>query len=162
MKYRERKLTRAPDANSALEMRPTDNKGDGVFANTDFYAGSTVLVGIIVRELPSNDSRALQVAVDKYALLAGLVSKVNHSCEPNCGVRANATGALDLVAMKSIFKDDEITIDYAMTNLSLIDFPEKCLCGTNLCRGHITGWRDLSDSRKDAYRGLIAPYLLSI
>jgi hypothetical protein len=28
--------------------------------------------------------------------------------------------------------------------------------------GSITGWKDLSDERKAAYRGLVAPYLLEI
>ena len=41
-------------------------------------------------------------------------------------------------------------------------FPGGCLCGSDACRGSITGWKDLSDERKAAYRGLVAPYLVEI
>ena len=43
-----------------------------------------------------------------------------------------------------------------------LTFPGGCLCGSDTCRGSITGWKDLSDERKAAYRGLVAPYLVEI
>jgi hypothetical protein len=62
------------------------------------------------------------------------------------------------VAREPIVAGEEITFDYAMRNYSVEHFPGGCLCGSDTCRGSITGWRDLSDERKAAYRGLVAPY----
>ena len=41
-------------------------------------------------------------------------------------------------------------------------FPGGCLCGSENCRGSIAGWKDLSNERKAASRGLSAPYLVEI
>jgi hypothetical protein len=145
---------------SPIELRMTEEKGDGVYSNVQFFEGNTVLVGIIVRGLKSSDSRAYEVSKNRFVLLAGLFPKVNHSCDPNCGVRVNPESALDLVARKNIYDDDEITIDYSMTNMQLENFPEKCLCGTALCRKEITGWIGLPDSTKKTYKGLVSPCVM--
>jgi hypothetical protein len=66
------------------------------------------------------------------------------------------------VAREPIVAGEEITFDYAMRNYSVEHFPGGCLGGSDICRSSITGWKDLSDERKAAYRGLVAPYLLEI
>src|SRR5215213_7375914 len=139
-----------------------DGKGDGVFATCSFCAGDTVMVGEIRRPLPGNHSHATQVGLTEYVELAGLGSKVNHSCDPNCGIRINDAGAPDLVARRNIAAGEEITFDYAMRNYSVDHFPNRCLCGSARCRGTVTGWRDLSEDRRAAYRGFVAPYLLEL
>lgn len=145
------------------ELRGTaDGRGDGVFATRPFRPGETVLVGLIERRVQENYAHATQVARSEYVVLAGLGSKVNHSCSPNCGIRMNPSGAPDLVARKLIRLGDEITFDYAMRNYSIEHFPNRCGCGSRACRGSVSGWRDLPDERKHAYQGLVAPYLLDI
>jgi hypothetical protein len=49
-----------------------------------------------------------------------------------------------------------------MRNYSIEHFPGGCLCGADLCRGSVTGWKDLSVERKADYVGSVAPYLLEI
>ncbi|MDM8550424.1 SET domain-containing protein-lysine N-methyltransferase [Desulfobacterales bacterium HSG2] len=90
------------------------------------------------------------------------MSKVNHSCDPNSGIRVNETGAHDLVAICDIAVSEEITFDYAMRNYSVDHFPPKCLCGADKCRGRVTGWKDLPDEKKKEYAGFVAPYLLEL
>jgi len=138
----------------------TGAKGDGVHATRCFDTGETVMVGVIERRGAGNDSHATQVSRPKWVLHGGLGPKVNHSCSPNCGVRLNDSGACDF--REPIAAGEEITFDYAMRNYSVEHFPGGCLCGSDICRGSITGWRDLSEERKAAYRGLVAPYLLEI
>jgi len=137
-------------------------RGDGVFATPSFRAGETVIVGIIERRLEKNHSHATQVGRSEYVELAGLGPKVNHSCDPNCGIRINDSGAPDLVARRFIARGEEVTFDYAMRNYSIEHFPSRCRCGSRICRGAVTGWKDLPDERKRAYHGLVAPYLLDI
>lgn len=141
---------------------PEGGKGGGVRATRGFDAGETVMVGVLEGEVAHNDSHATQVSRTKWARHGGLGPKVNHSCSPNCGVELNETGACDFVARKSIATGEEITFDYAMRNYSIEHFPGGCLCGTDICRGAVTGWKDLPEERKAAYDGLVAPYLLEI
>ncbi|MEJ7716071.1 MAG: SET domain-containing protein-lysine N-methyltransferase [Thermoleophilaceae bacterium] len=143
------------------ELRTTEGKGDGVFALRCFGVGETVLVGIIKCRIVGNHSHATQVGLREHVQLGGLCSKVNHSCSPNCGIRINESGAPDLIAFEPIATGDEITFDYAMRNYSIEHLP-SCCCGATICRGSVTGWKDLPNERKTAYRGFVAPYLLEL
>ncbi len=109
-----------------------------------------------------NNSHASQIGLHTYVMHAGLISKVNHSCDPNCGIKVNETGGHDFVAFKEIKIGDEITFDYAMRNYSVDYFGEQCRCGSKQCRGQITGWKDLPEHKKKEYEGFIAPYLLEL
>ena len=142
------------------ELREAAGKGAGVFAARPFREGEVVLVGVIEAELDHNDAHASQISWHRFVRHGGLMPKANHSCDPNCGIRLNASGAHDLVARLPIPAGEEITYDYAMRNYTIEHFPAGCRCGTALCRGRITGWKDLPSDRRDAYRGYTAPYLL--
>jgi len=120
------------------------------------------MVGVIEEVLNENRSHASKIGENKFVLHAGLIKKVNHSCDPNCGIRVNETGAHDYVAIKAISVDNEITFDYAMRNYNVDYFPKPCICGSNKCRGKIKGWRDLADEKKKEYEGFVAPYLLEL
>ena len=63
-------------------------------------------------------------------LQGGLIAKVNHSCEPNCGIHLNASGAHDFVARQPITAGQEITFDYAMRNYTVEHFAAHCQCGS--------------------------------
>ncbi len=120
------------------------------------------MVGVIKEIVDENHSHASQISENKHILHAGLVSKVNHSCTPNCGIRVNETGAHDFVAIKDIGFNEEVNFDYAMRNYTVEYFPKKCMCGSEKCRGRITGWKDLPDKKKKEYKGFVASYLLAL
>lgn len=87
---------------------------------------------------------------------------LNHSCDPNCGISVNETGAHDLIARRGIVSGEEITFDYAMQNYEISHFPAVCKCGANGCRGEIRGWKYLSTEQKDSLREWAAPYLFDL
>jgi uncharacterized protein len=145
-----------------LELRKTADKGEGVFATRSYVTGETVLIGTIERELDHNHPHASQIGENRFVLHSGLMPKVNHSCEPNCGIRLNRTEAHDIIAFSSIAADDEITFDYAMRNYSVEHFPPQCQCGKSRCRGRITGWKGLPAQTKADYHGFVAPYLIDM
>ncbi|MCX5604853.1 SET domain-containing protein [Streptomyces phaeochromogenes] len=155
-------LERAGIVNDGYELQRTDAKGEGVFATRSFQVGKTVMVGVIDRDLDHNHSHASQVGEKQFVLHGGLIPKVNHSCEPNCGIRLNASGAHDLIARRPITAGQEITFDYAMRNYSVDHFAAHCQCGSPRCRDRITGWKDLPAERKADYHGFVAPYLTDI
>jgi hypothetical protein len=147
-----------PDEGVRLR-RAADGKGEGVLATRPFAAGDTVMVGYLVGDLEGNDSHATQVGPDRWARHGGLGPFVNHSCDPNCGVRLNAADAFDFVARRAIASGQDLTFDYAMRNFTIDHFPAACLCGAAQCRGSVTGWKDLPAARKADYGELVAPYL---
>lgn len=83
----------------------------------------------------------------------------NHSCKPNAGIK----GQIFLVAMRDIEADEEVVFDYAMV---LCEAPGKlegyefsCLCGSDHCRGKVTGndWKIPELQRR--YHGFFSWYL---
>ena len=145
-----------------FELREISGKGIGVFATKSFKVGDIVMIGVIKEVLKGNNSHSSQIGENEYVLHAGLISKVNHSCDPNCGIRVNETGAHDFVAMVEIGVNEEITFDYTMRNYTIDFFPKQCICGSKKCRVRITGWKDLPDEKKKEYEGFVAPYLLEL
>jgi hypothetical protein len=102
-------------------------------------------------------SRSLQV--DTNLIFLGPTTRepgdsINHSCEPNCGMR-NAT---TIVAMRVIAIGEELTFDYAMSDASAYD-EFDCNCGTSLCRGRVRAddWR--LDTLRHRYKGFFSPYI---
>jgi uncharacterized protein len=156
---REASSTEVPEAEGVELRRTADGKGDGVLATRAFAAGETVMVGFLVGAPTGNDSHATQVGPGRWARHGGLGPKVNHSCDPNCGVRLNDGQAFDFVARQPIGAGQELTFDYAMRNFTIDHFPTVCLCGAARCRGSITGWKDLPAARKADYGELVAPYV---
>ncbi len=115
--------TQAPEGEGVKLRRTADGKGDGVIATRPFAAGETVMVGFLIGALAGNDSHATQVGPGRWALHGGLGPKVNHSCDPNCGVRLNDGQAFDFVARQPIAVGQELTFDYAMRNFTIEHFP---------------------------------------
>lgn len=146
---------------NGYELRKTAGKGEGIFATKCFAAGGIVMLGRIEKKLYKKHSHASQIGENEYVLHAGLITKVNHSCNPNCGIRPSESeaDAHDFVAMRDINVNEEITFDYAMRNYGIDYFPKHCICGSIECRGMISGWKDLSNKKKKEYEGFVAPYL---
>jgi hypothetical protein len=66
------------------------------------------------------------------------VDRMNHSCEPNCGVR----GSVVVVARRDIAAGEELTFDYGTTDT--VGLTMECKCGAPTCRGVVTSddWKD--------------------
>lgn len=58
---------------------------------------------------------------------------MNHSCDPNTWWLDDTT----LVAARDIAAGEEVTYDYATTEIS-IDYEMQCACGASNCRGKVT------------------------
>lgn len=97
------------------------------------------------------------IEADDSFLEAGFL--MNHSCSPNCGVR----GQLTFVAMHDIKKGEEVTYDYAMTDMKTRrekSWDEmECACKSEVCRKVVTGddWKIPELQRR--YKGYFSDYL---
>jgi uncharacterized protein len=150
------------------EKRSSPIGGRGLFARAAISLGEIVAVkgGVIMdsvalaKIIDQVSPADIQIEEDLY-IAPGCAEEVeanilclNHSCQPNVGVR----GQITFVAMREVPSNTELTIDYAM-----IDGDPKermaCRCAAPGCRKIITGddWRRLDLRRK--YAGYFSRYL---
>jgi SET domain-containing protein len=80
---------------------------------------------------------------------------LNHSCSPNTGRKGMRT----MVAMKTIQKDEEITLDYSTTEEDP-HWRMRCHCLQKNCRGTIRAIQFLPKKLFKKYRNYLSPFLL--
>ena len=154
--------------NAKTEKRSSAIEGRGLFARAAIRAGEIVAVKggaimdgasfALIRDQVSPAD--IQVEDDLYIAprsadeVEANILCLNHSCDPNVGVR----GQITFVAMRDIPAGAELTIDYAMIDG---DPRERmnCSCGVPACRKVVTGddWRLPELQRR--YAGYFSRYL---
>ena len=146
--------------NEKLELRPTGRYGLGVYAAGVIEASEHVAVfdgpvfdGSNIKWERDLLLHAIQVGPTLFRDSEGLARYINHSCDPNCGVRDSNT----IVAMRQIEAGEELTWDYATTEDN--KWSMACECGSVRCRGRITGYRDLTPALRKEYRAYTAAWL---
>ncbi|MBN1380408.1 MAG: SET domain-containing protein-lysine N-methyltransferase [Deltaproteobacteria bacterium] len=151
-----------------IEIRASGPKGRGLFATEKIKRGEVVAIkaGHIVTadRLPeittATGDYALQI--DDYFYLSPISSEeverltifINHSCDPNVGF----DGQITYVAMRDIEPEEELCHDYAMMRTD--GYSLDCLCGSELCRGKVTGedWKD--PQLQQRYGNYFSSYIL--
>ena len=150
------------DQDNNFELKDSSDRGVGIFTKLSYSKDEVVMRGVVHEVVRVNHVGVSQMGENEYFEPIGFMALVNHSCNPNCGIRLNETGAQDYVAIRDIKKGEEVTFDYAMQNYKIGYFPSRCLCGTSDCRGTIGGWVDLPIQKRQQYEGYVAPYLLEL
>ena len=148
-----------------VEVRDKSLNGKGIFSKEDIKKGEIVFIkgghiltrneifssGIINSYFPISDEYYLgakkKEEEDKIKLYQ------NHSCDPNVGLH----GEITFVAMRDIHKDEELTVDYAFIDNE--DYSFKCTCGSDNCRGTITGFDWKIKDLQEKYYNYFAQYL---
>lgn len=152
-----------------LKIKETKERGKGLFSEVHLPAGDVIfefggdiLTGAQVRERKIDFNHTLQIGIDKYLGLSGDMDDfINHSCNPNCGVRIVGSRAL-LVTLWEIQPGMELTFDYSTTsNDTKESWSLNCLCHSANCRKVISGYQYLEDKLKDFYesKNVVPDYL---
>lgn len=154
--------------NPRTEKRSSGIQGRGLFASEAIPRGEIVAVkggtvmdrATFARIRDAVSPAEIQIEDDLFiaprsaAEVESNILCLNHSCDPNVGVR----GQITFVAMRDIGGGEELTIDYAMIDG---DPAERmaCQCGAAACRGTITGddWR--RPELRHRYTGYFSRYL---
>lgn len=134
--------------------------GRGVFVARDFTAGEEILRlrGRLIdfaATLAKGDREcdAFQIGPGCYLDLEPPAKFLNHSCDPNTGVR----DVLRLVALREIKAGQEIRFDYS-TTMDENHWELACLCGSPRCRGIIRDFKWLpSDWKLQLIRMEVVP-----
>jgi uncharacterized protein len=138
--------------------------GKGVFATRSFEKGEWVL-GVAGPLVKQRSIYTIQIAPHLHIQPRSPAKYLNHSCDPNLGVKMNRSGLPEFYALRHIEAGEHLTFDYAMTEYVLEEMETgheriKCACGAPNCRGHIGSYRELPHEVKRRYAGFIADYLL--
>jgi SET domain-containing protein len=141
------------------KVKDSCHHGKGVFACVPIRQGELVMIfsgPLLQRAQVDFDDYHLQVGEDQYiGASGGADDYVNHSCEPNCGF----ADGLNLVALRDIAADEELTWDYgtAIDEDDFAGFP--CDCGAVACRGRVVSFRHLTPQVQRRLRPWLLPYL---
>lgn len=127
--------------------------GLGVFARRHIRAGEIILAfGGPVIDFAETKRRGpwecmpLQFGPNQYFDTQPPGIFVNHSCQPNAGIRNDA----DLVALRDIQPGEEIRFDYS-TTMEEHSFTMNCLCGEPNCRKVIADFSALPPAVQEDY-----------
>lgn len=125
-----------------LFLKKSKINGTGLYTNRTIKRGERV--GIIhgdieiIRKWTSHLSKISPnwIGIGRYSWINTKSSPfryINHSCEPNTYIQ----GKRIVIALKDINQNDEVTMDYSLTEADSGWCIEKCNCGTKSCRKKI-------------------------
>ncbi|GAF72517.1 unnamed protein product [marine sediment metagenome] len=148
-----------------VEIKKTSKKGKGVFALKNIKKGEQIIyisgkvVGVENESKYPEHIREHWHPIDEkngkriYILPESPWMYINHSCEPNVGVKHDRY----LIAIKDIKKGDEINIDYS--TLFLEGWTMKCKCESKNCRKVISTFDKLSPKDQERLKRYVSSYV---
>lgn len=149
------------------EVKPSPIQGLGLFASDPIaedeivcVKGGYILGGKAWREL-EKDLGAAEIQIGEDLFVApvnhgervGSMLYTNHSCDPNIAIR----GQIVFVAMRDIAAGEELTHDWATADD--LDYELDCNCGSDQCRGTITGKDWMKPELQEKYKGWFCWFL---
>jgi hypothetical protein len=153
---------------SKTEVRESKIHGRGLFAIADIAKSEIVAVkgghivdGKALREQIAPRLGPVEIQIDDDLFIAPVTDEeralsmlyLNHSCEPNLGVR----GEITFVAIRNIRAGEELTHDWAMTDDD--DYSLECKCGAASCRKTLNGKDWQRPDLQKRYAGYFSAYL---
>lgn len=141
-----------------VEVRPSGKLGRGVYAVRAFSKGDVVVPGIVKHVIAERGEHTFTIH-GIHVVLEGPACLVNHSCDPNCMHVFNSSGTFDFVARRNIAAGEQITHDTSAYEYEVEHFSQKCLCGSDICRGEVKGYKDLTAAERATVENYAIPIL---
>lgn len=144
-----------------LLVEKIEEKGKGVFTTKPIKKHTLVVVGKPIGVSKVRTDMSFQVAWDKHVLLDDPAERLNHSCNPNLGIRPNEFGGYNFIARRDIKKGEELTWCYPTSEYTSIAVKE-CFCKSPNCQKEIKGWESLKEKMRKTFleEGYAAPFIL--
>ncbi len=144
---------------AGLYTRKSPIHGYGLYTNVDIKKGQRVFIlkGEVIDRGPLDYKlfpnavgvgKSIWINPSRYSV----VNYINHSCNPNIGMRGRVT----FVALRDIKKGEELTFDYSISEDS--DWRMQCNCPAENCRGTILGIQHLPETIFRSYLPYIPHY----
>ncbi len=139
-------------------------EGKGIFLTRDVEKDETIFIFsgkevVLTTGYWFRMPNALQVGYAKWLVPEkGSVGEfLNHCCSPSAGIK----GRNRIVAMRSLKKGDEVTIDYALTETYPL-WHMKCHCKAKNCRKVVKPYQDMPGWRMKKYVDYTSKYILDM
>ena len=131
-----------------LQIKKVNQDQWGVFTKRPYIKGSIVISSNLASNAkrpnpnPISCSHSIQKSWNEHILMDLPAQFLNHSCDPNIGVKKelNKGQSYDFVALRDIDEGEEVRFDYETTEY-LVGAFEHCMCGAYNCRGTIKGFK---------------------
>lgn len=144
-----------------LKIRRSKIHGTGIFATKAFKKGEKIstITGEIKKKENKTKKDALAnacwIGIDKNVWIKPVAPfrYVNHSCNPSAGIR----GKITVVALRDLEEDDEVTIDYSISEADPRWYM-NCKCAAPNCRKIIRGIQYLPLDIFDQYMPYVPTY----
>ena len=144
-----------------ITVKTSKIEGSGIYIEEDAVAGDVIsnIKGEPQFKINKNKRDALShpnwvgVAENQWIDPAIPYKFLNHSCNPNSGIK----GRLSIVALRNIEKGEEITVDYS-TIEGDPRWEMRCSCGENNCRKIIYSIHSLPKSQFAKYLPYVSTY----
>jgi SET domain-containing protein len=146
---------------NGVEVRNSGSLGRGVFALREFSKGETVMKGVVDKVIDKRGEHTFTIH-GVHVVLEGPVCLINHCCDPNCMHVFNDSGTFDFKARRDIDEGEQLTHDTSAYEYEVSHFSQKCLCGSDNCRGEVKGWKDLTRQERESIRENTIPFLQHI
>jgi uncharacterized protein len=143
---------------TGVSIKLIKNKGKGLFANNHFLPGQIVVSGKREKIVSKRTNYSFQINFDTHIQMDTRARSMNHSCDPNTGVRNNMFGGYDFIALRIIVPGEEVTWDYETTEFESISV-SNCFCQTNTCRKSTKGFKFRQDELLSKYGIYLADYI---
>ncbi len=128
-------------------LKGAETRVMGTFAARDFKKGETIRffegdlysraeIHELIDSGKLNNDDPLQIGRDSYIVCNEDSRQINHSCDPNAGIR----GERELIALRDIKTGEEVTFDYSITahpDITPEIWTMPCNCGCEACRGNV-------------------------
>lgn len=102
----------------------------------------------ITLERPAGDTRGFDIIYVEAMYRTAFVSRLSHSCLPNCETRIKAVDGIytiHTVTTRSIARGEELTFNYnCVTDIEAEAERAVCLCGSRACQGSYVIWKGSS------------------
>lgn len=141
-----------------VRITETASKGRGVVSDEAISKDELVIIGKPIGPALTRTMTSLQTGWESHVELDEPACVVNHSCEPNLGIRNNTLGGYSFYALSDISAGTELTYDYNTSDYISISV-SACACGAKTCRGKTSGFKFLQEELRSKYGEYLADYL---
>ena len=126
--------------NKNTDVKPSPIHGLGRFATANIVKDDIVFVIGGTAKRPSESGWYKGLLIDEDLVLdlpegSEYEAFINHSCEPNVYI----DGQIVFRALRDIQAGEFITVDYGTFMLTKNPYIQDCKCGSDNCRGTVTG-----------------------
>lgn len=149
-----------------LYIKRSTINGNGLFIGRNFKKGEIVdfVHGpkILIKDWTPKLSKISPnwIGASKYTWIITDDSPfkyINHSCEPNVAIKGQRT----VYALKNLVTDEEIVMDYSLTETDKGWSIAACSCGSKYCRKKIGPITSLTVDQFKKYKSIISPRFIN-